>query len=141
MKWSDGQPFTADDFMFWYEDIYLNKDLVPTPHAAMSINGKPGTIEKVDEHDRPLRLPGAVLRCFLDVLAGSHRHRRRTRYARRHVAGRRYAPAHYLKQFHPKYVGRGRASTRRPRTPSFDNWVTLLQEPATTGRSTPSCRS
>ena len=21
-KWSDGAPFTADDFMFWYEDIY-----------------------------------------------------------------------------------------------------------------------
>ena len=26
-KWSDGAPFTADDFMFWYEDIYGNKDL------------------------------------------------------------------------------------------------------------------
>jgi len=26
-KWSDGQPFTADDFVFWYEDVYLNKDL------------------------------------------------------------------------------------------------------------------
>ena len=30
-KWSDGQPFTADDFVFWYQDIYGNKDLVPTP--------------------------------------------------------------------------------------------------------------
>ena len=28
-KWSDGPPFTADDFMFWYEDIYPNKDLDP----------------------------------------------------------------------------------------------------------------
>jgi peptide/nickel transport system substrate-binding protein len=25
MKWSDGYPFTADDFMFWYEDMYHNK--------------------------------------------------------------------------------------------------------------------
>ena len=33
MKWSDGEPFTADDFMFWYEDIYQNKELVPTPLA------------------------------------------------------------------------------------------------------------
>jgi len=31
MKWSDGQPFTADDVMFWYEDMYLNKDLTPSP--------------------------------------------------------------------------------------------------------------
>ena len=29
-KWSDGTPFTADAFVFWYEDIYLNKDIVPT---------------------------------------------------------------------------------------------------------------
>ena len=24
-KWSDGQPFTADDFVFWYEDIYSTR--------------------------------------------------------------------------------------------------------------------
>src|SRR3989442_3849777 len=40
MKWSDGRPFTADDFVFWFEDIYRNKDLVPTPSATMAINGK-----------------------------------------------------------------------------------------------------
>ena len=31
MKWRDGAPFTADDFVFWFEDIYSNKDIVPTP--------------------------------------------------------------------------------------------------------------
>src|SRR6266571_17700 len=41
MKWSDGQPFTADDFVFWYEDVYQNKDLVPTPLSVMTIGGKP----------------------------------------------------------------------------------------------------
>ena len=25
MKWSDGQPFTADDLMFWFEDIYRTR--------------------------------------------------------------------------------------------------------------------
>ena len=29
MKWTDGEPFTADDFVFWFEDVYPNKDLVP----------------------------------------------------------------------------------------------------------------
>jgi peptide/nickel transport system substrate-binding protein len=24
MKWSDGQPFTADDFVFWFEEVYSN---------------------------------------------------------------------------------------------------------------------
>src|ERR1041384_3007479 len=50
MKWSDGKPFTADDFVFWYEDVYKNKDLVPTPTAYLAINGKQGAIEKVDTY-------------------------------------------------------------------------------------------
>src|SRR3981081_3475897 len=49
MKWSDGAPFTADDFMFWYEDMYQNKDLIKSPAPELSANGKPGRIIKVDE--------------------------------------------------------------------------------------------
>jgi len=49
MKWSDGHPFTADDFLFWYEDIYLNKDLQPTPDPFFAVNGKPGILRKRDE--------------------------------------------------------------------------------------------
>ena len=48
MKWSDGAPFTADDFVFWYQDMYLNKELNPVPLAVMTINGKPIVLEKVD---------------------------------------------------------------------------------------------
>ena len=33
MKWSDGQPFTADDIVFWLDDFVRNDDLSP---------GKPG---------------------------------------------------------------------------------------------------
>ena len=35
--------------MFWFEDVYQNKDLVGTPLASMTINGKPIKIEKGDE--------------------------------------------------------------------------------------------
>src|SRR4029077_20674259 len=28
--WSDGAPFTSDDIVFWYKDVLLNKDLVPS---------------------------------------------------------------------------------------------------------------
>src|SRR5207245_238874 len=47
MKWSDGHPFTADDFVFWFQDVYNNKDLVPTPLSVMTIGGKPIAIEKI----------------------------------------------------------------------------------------------
>src|SRR5215213_4401963 len=30
MKWSDGEPFTADDIMFYIEDVLFNKDLSPS---------------------------------------------------------------------------------------------------------------
>ena len=29
MKWSDGTPFTADDFVFWFEDLYSEQGSVP----------------------------------------------------------------------------------------------------------------
>src|SRR5882672_6425949 len=47
MKWIDGRPFTADYFTFWFEDMYRNKALAPTPSAAMAIKGKQGEIQKV----------------------------------------------------------------------------------------------
>jgi peptide/nickel transport system substrate-binding protein len=28
MKWSDGQPYTADDIMFWWEVVCLNPELL-----------------------------------------------------------------------------------------------------------------
>ena len=63
MKWSDGKPFTADDFVFWFEDIYQNKDLIPTPSAAMAINGKQGEIQRVmpaaDKAPGPMSTPCA----------------------------------------------------------------------------------
>src|SRR5579859_197475 len=31
LRWSDGSPVTAEDMRFWYEDIQLNKDLMPEP--------------------------------------------------------------------------------------------------------------
>jgi peptide/nickel transport system substrate-binding protein len=101
-KWSDGAPFTADDFVFWYEDIYLNKDLVPTPHSSFAINGKQGRIEKVDEttvqfiFDEPYPL-------FLTILGGTT-FMGSGHMTNRGLHGGSYAPAHYLKQFHPKYT-------------------------------------
>jgi ABC-type transport system substrate-binding protein len=29
LRWSDGEPFTATDVVFWYEDIIMNTDITP----------------------------------------------------------------------------------------------------------------
>jgi len=121
MKWSDGKPFTADDFVFWFEDIYGNKDLAPTPSAALAINGKQGVIEKVDTHTVRFRFPEPYY-MLPDVLAGS------TDLAGQWGAYKSmggFAPAHYLKQFHPKYVPAAELD-KRAKDAKYDSWVRLF---------------
>ncbi len=89
-RWSDGAPFTTEDFRYWWEDVANNAALSPAgPPAELLVNGQPPLFEVIDEvtvrytWDAPN--PG-----FLDALA-----RARPVYL--------YAPAHYLKQFHEDY--------------------------------------
>jgi peptide/nickel transport system substrate-binding protein len=48
MKWSDGEPFTADDILFNMQDLVFNADFAPTPPRYMA-NGEPAKVEKVDD--------------------------------------------------------------------------------------------
>ncbi|MEO1017504.1 MAG: ABC transporter substrate-binding protein [Pseudomonadota bacterium] len=91
MKWSDGEPFTADDIMFWYEDVFGNPDL-PTDsgQAFMMVGGEPGKVEKIDDTTLKFIFP-APHGLFPQQLAwGSNDIT--TRF-----------PRHYLEQFHIKY--------------------------------------
>jgi peptide/nickel transport system substrate-binding protein len=123
MKWSDGYPFTADDFIFWYEDMYNNKDLVPTKAVQMTMNAEPVVIEKVDMYTVRFRSPTPYY-LLPDVLAGQNA-----------IAGHAqgglsamgpYAPAHYLKQFHPKYVAKEELD-KKVKDAKVDNWVNLFK--------------
>jgi peptide/nickel transport system substrate-binding protein len=126
MKWSDGAPFTADDFMFWYEDMYQNKDIVSTPVPELSVNGKPGRIIKVDEttvafeFDEPNFLFPRLLAGDTQVGGGQ---------SRLQSDGRElgpYAPAHYLRQFLPKYSS-VEAANAKAKAAGYDNWVQYLR--------------
>ena len=121
MKWSDGKPFTADDFVFWFEDIYRNKDLIPTPSAAMAINGKQGVIEKVDTYTVRYKFPEPYF-MLPDVLAGSTDLAGQM-FGYRGMGG--FAPAHYMKQFHPKYAGAAELD-RKVKEAKFDSWVRMF---------------
>ncbi|MCW3476770.1 ABC transporter substrate-binding protein [Limobrevibacterium gyesilva] len=125
MKWGDGSPFTADDFVFWYEDLYLNKDVVPSPIADMAAGGKQGRLVKIDEttvqfqFDSPYYLFPSMLAG--DTLIGGGQ-------AVRQSSGNTYAayaPAKYLKQFLPKYSSEAEVA-RRAKDAGFDSWVRML---------------
>lgn len=122
MKWSDGAPFTADDFVFWYEDMYQNKDLIKSPAPELFANGKPGRIRKVDEttivfeFDDPHFLFPSQLAGDTQVGGGQSRLQSEERELGL------YAPAHYLKQFLPKYSSVD-ALNQKAKAGGFDTWA------------------
>ena len=68
MRWSDGEPFTADDIMFWYEDIASNKELSPAFPGWLTVGGEPVVVEKVDDYTVKITLNQAEAP-FLSTLA------------------------------------------------------------------------
>ena len=123
MKWSDGQPFTADDFVFWFEDLYGNKELNPTPVVQMAINGKPIRLEKIDATTIAFRSPDPypVLPIILTGLNRIGGLAENGQYAMG-----LYSPAHYMKQFHPKYVPQAELD-EKVKAAGFDNWLNLFK--------------
>jgi len=89
-KWSDGHPFTAEDFRYYWEDVANNEDLARGGLSnKLLVNGKAPRFEVLDE--MTVRYTwDAANPLFLTALAGA-----RPLYI--------YKPAHYMKQFHAKY--------------------------------------
>ena len=122
MKWSDGAPFTADDFMFWFKEMYANKDLVPVPVPELSINGKVGRIEKIDEttvafdFDEPYFLFARLMAGDTQIGGGQ---------SRLQSDGRSfgpYAPAHYLRKYMATPANM-EALTAEAKAAGYQNWV------------------
>jgi peptide/nickel transport system substrate-binding protein len=115
-KWSDGQPFTSDDILFWYNDVLQNKELMPTlPGWIRNANGTPAKVEKVDETTvRFTYAASATL--FLTAVANQD------------GADRTYAmfmPAHYLKKFHPTYAAKAEIE-KMAQAAGFKTWPELF---------------
>ncbi len=107
LKWSDGQPYTADDILFWYEDVELNKELTPNR------GNNPPTVEQLDQHTVRFTFakPAGF---FLQTLASGGGGSDPTSY-----------PKHYLRRFHIKYNPGGVEQLAREN--NAENWVKLFQ--------------
>lgn len=123
MKWSDGDPFDADDFVFAYEDLIQNKELVPVRDARLSIGGKPGTMEKVDTYTVRWVFPDPYP-LFPRVMALFNTISSWTQYGKNGTGP--FAPVHYLKQFHPKYTPKEQLDAK-VKEAKFDNWINLFK--------------
>lgn len=111
IKWSDGYPFTADDFVFWSEAIANNKDLNPYGIGAFKVGGKMGVIEKIDDYTIKISF-SQPYGFFLEKLS-------------RFRSGL-YGCKHYLKQFHPDYTPKDELD-KMVKEEGYDNWIGLFQ--------------
>lgn len=85
-RWSDGNPFSADDIMFMWEDNVLDPQ-VPAPLGPDSF-GKGATLEKLDQHTIRWTFPSSNQKQYLYNMA-----------AHQFCPG----PSHIFKPEHPKY--------------------------------------
>jgi len=115
-KWSDGAPFTADDILFWYEDILLNPDLTPSlPKWMQNADGSPVVVSKVDDYTVTWNYASANTTLMMEL-------------ANQDGGDKFYAvfqPAHYLKQFHAKYADADELATMVADA-SFQTWNELF---------------
>lgn len=117
MKWSDGQPFTADDIVFWYESMYLNHAIT----AESSVLAKT-TVKKIDDvtvqyiSTEPYPQLPRVLAAETD-LGGP------TAGGKTGQGG--FAPKHYLSKFHPDFTSEKEAN-RIAGAAGFANWSLYL---------------
>lgn len=89
-RWSDGHPFTAEDFRYYWEDVANNKELSPAgPPRDLLVDGEPPKFEMLSD---------TVLRYTW--------HKPNPHFLPRQAGASPlfiYRPAHYLKPLHKKY--------------------------------------
>jgi len=119
MKWSDGHPFTADDFVFWYEDYFLNEELQPSKPAWTKQAGDLFKVTKLDDYTVQYTF-GAPYPLFIYYL---------TRDVGEALTWGSYLPKHYLKEFHLKYNSKAKELAVEK---GFEEWHQLFNAVADT---------
>jgi peptide/nickel transport system substrate-binding protein len=139
-RWSDGAPFTSEDFRYYWEDVVNNPEVARFgPPQELLVEGEKPTVEFPDAltvryswaKPNPLFLPALAATQPLEI----------------------YGPAHYLKQFHARYAEPeklaalvsataqrnwvalhykmdGAYDTQNPDLPSLQPWILKTQPPS-----------
>jgi peptide/nickel transport system substrate-binding protein len=115
MKWSDGQPFTADDIMFVHDELWGNPDLATFRGypGSLAFNGQRSVFRKVDETTVEIKFPAPLSRTKIISLFNWDL----TRFY--------FYPAHYIKQYIPKFNPNAEALAR---TEGFASWQLAVRE-------------
>lgn len=112
-KWSDGHPFTTEDFRYYWEDMATNKKLSPLgPRKKLLVGKELPEFRVLDERTvrytwsrpNPFFLAGLANAAPLFI----------------------YRPAHYMKKFHIRYTDAGKLKEMAKKERHV-NWASLHQ--------------
>ncbi len=94
-KWSDGEAFTSEDIMFWYNGVALNEELNATPPSwILNGDGSVAVVEAPDDFTVTFTYASTNTAFPLELANKDG--------ADRTIAP--FLPAHYMSQFHPAFV-------------------------------------
>ncbi|MEM6903481.1 MAG: ABC transporter substrate-binding protein, partial [Pseudomonadota bacterium] len=111
-RWSDGAPFTAEDFRFYWEDVALNEAISPSgPPDALRVDGVLPSFEILDPTTVRYTWPSPNPMLLHELAAASPLYL--------------YMPAHYLKMFHGDYAEPG-ALQQRVQEAGKRSWAALF---------------
>lgn len=105
LRWSDGEPFTTADLMFWYEHVLQNDNLMPGKPAYWRPGGELVQMEALDDltiqltfaQSHPLFLLGLTEEYSISDGGWAN-------WANQ--------PAHYMRQFHPDFTSEDELNAR-----------------------------
>lgn len=106
LKWSDGHPFTADDFVFKHGKVLMNSDLTP----VVPLDWQDSIIEKIDETTFRYHFRKPFPFC-INAMAQS--------------GDWFYAPAHFLKSYHPDFVPEHELE-EKAKAAGYMSWMNLF---------------
>ena len=106
LKWSDGVPVTTEDVLFWYHDIFQNKNFT----SAIPDFFKPGgdfTIEAVDTYTFKIifQKPYPLFPLFLTD----------------QIYSAILLPSHYVRNFLPEYIGQDKIE-KQAKEKGYSSW-------------------
>lgn len=114
IRWSDGEPFTAEDIVFGYEDVLMNEELTPGPvEYLMDPEGNWPEVTAIDDHTVELAFE-APHGLFLMQLAREEEDGMFHRF-----------PKHYLEQFHADYNDDAEDLATEE---GYENWAEMFTE-------------
>ena len=121
MKWSDGEPFTADDFVFWYEAIASNVDLRSNLVTGISNADMWDTasISKIDDTTVLVKFEVPMPSFVVKMQKGN---------ANNWI----WAPKHYLEQYHPDYNDQAEELAK---SEGYDSWYACFAAHADRGQT------